>query len=144
MLDFKNEKDFQISGNHDEDIIMGLFRPIDDLLVAGWSFQKLLDSWSPKHALAAYVEYEKRPYMGIDAIHDHEYRFTGRLHIGIGTTIFKYIDAVRNGTVYYEPGDETNINGKSWQRPQWRMSVTQKLNAKLGSLYEKVEALHVG
>lgn len=144
VLDLKNGQDLPITENRDGDTIMGLFRPVDDSLIAGWSFQKLLDSWSPKHALAAYVEYEKRPYTRIDGLHDHEYRFTGRVHVGTGTTIFKYIDSVRNGTVYYEPGDETNSDGKSKQRPQWRMSVTTRLNAKLSSLYEQVETLHIG
>ncbi len=34
-------------------------------VAASWSFAKLLDHWSTKHALAAYVPYERSPHPGI-------------------------------------------------------------------------------
>jgi hypothetical protein len=115
----------------------------ENLVASGWSFQKLLDGWQEKHASACYVEYEKRPYTGCGNQHDHEYRFTGRLMVCEGTSIWNFIKGIAARNVYYDPGHEIRADGASKQRPQWRISVTKKFHSNLQSLYDEVEELRV-
>ena len=117
-------------------IIVCLLNENFDGLVSGWSFQKLLDGWSKKHMSACYVEYQKKAY-AFDG-HDAKYCFTGRVFICEQSTIFKYLNAIVENNVYYDPGHEIKATGESKVRPQWRLSVTQKLGNKLNGLYEKV------
>ena len=119
--------------------LVGLIEQGSDQLVSGWSFNKLLDGWKAKHSSACYVEYEKRPYSGTAPGHDAEYRFTGRLMVCEGTSIWYYLKAIVAQTVFYDPGHEIPPNGKTKQRPQWRVSVTKGFQAKLDTLYDQVE-----
>lgn len=106
-------------------------------VISGWTFQKLLDGWSKKHMSACYVEYEKRPYS--KGGHDAEYRFTGRVFICEQTTIFRYLSAIAENYVYYDPGHEIKASGESKVRPQWRIGVTKKIAQTFNELYEKVQ-----
>lgn len=110
-----------------------------DLMVSGWSFQKLLSNWSKKHAQACYVEYVKRPYSGTDPRHDSEYMYTGNVYIGSGTNIFLYLHAIVSRCVYYDSGHEITSTGKAKQRPQWRISVSREFEKTLSELYYQVE-----
>lgn len=118
--------------------LVGLIEQNSDELVAGWSFNKLLDGWNAKHSSACYVEYEKRPYSGTISGHDAEYRFTGRLMVCEGTSIWDYLKAIVAQTVYYDPAHEILPSGKAKQRPQWRISVTKAFQEKLDTLYDQV------
>jgi hypothetical protein len=120
-----------------DEIVVALMKPIEDLMVSGWTFSKLLDSWSEKHAAACYVEYEKRTRQC--PLHDADYLFTGKTYVAHGTTIFHYLRAIASDVVYYDAGHEISSNGKLHQRPQWRISVTSKLQDKLSKLYNEVE-----
>ncbi len=122
---------------------VGLVDPAKAILLSGWSFQKFLDSWSKKHASACYVEYESRPYSGSDGQHDKEYRYSGRVYFCTGTTIFLYLFAIASTTVYYDPAHEIDQHGESHQRPQWRISVTRKLEGKLNDLYHQVKSVNL-
>lgn len=118
--------------------LVGLIEQGSGQLVSGWSFNKLLDGWKSKHSSACYVEYEKRPYSGTKPGHDAEYRFTGRLMVCEGTSIWDYLKAIVAQTVYYDPAHEILPTGKTKQRPQWRISVTKKFQEKLDTLYDQV------
>jgi hypothetical protein len=119
-------------------IVVGLYQITDPQLISGWSFQKLLDSWSEKHSSACYVEYIVRPYTGIDEKHDNEYKYTGKVYFAIGTHIFFYLDAIKNDIVFYDPGHSMSPSGKTKQRPQWRIGVIKELEKRLGHLYNEV------
>ena len=124
-----------------EDITPCLMDRDNDLMISGWSFQKLLKNWSKKHAQACYVEYVKRPYNLTDHGHDYEYKYTGDVYMGIGTNIFLYLQAIESRCVYYDAGHEITRSGSSKQRPQWRMSVSREFEETLSQLYYQVERL---
>lgn len=116
-----------------------------DVIVAGWSFEKLLKSWNEKHSKACYVEYESRPYQGSDSKHDKEYRYTGRIYLCEGTNIFRYLRAIISTSVFYDPAHELGEQRGSSVRPQWRVAVSDKrFEAALQELYSKVTAHHFG
>lgn len=110
--------------------------------ISGWSFQKLYESWSEKHAKACYVEYESRNYQGESEEHDREYRYTGNIYLCEGTSIYKYLKAIVGQSVYYDPAHEIKPNNSASVRPQWRISATKKgLRAVLEELYGRVELI---
>ena len=116
----------------------------DDVLVSGWSFEKLLKSWNEKHSKACYVEYESRPYEGTDSKHDKEYRYTGRIYLCEGTNIFRYLRGIISTSVYYDPAHEFGERKGEKCRPQWRISVTkQKFESVLQELYFKVSTREI-
>ena len=138
LLDIKGFQSVSCElANNPTEIFIGLF-DADSKLISGWSFQKLLDRWSKKHASACYVEYDRRPYTGQDGKHDFEYFFTGKLYLGIGTNIVNYMTSISQGIVYYDPAHEIKPSGRTRQRPQWRLSVTRNLKEKLNKLYGEV------
>jgi len=106
------------------------------ILVSGWSFDKLMNSWSKKHVSACYVEYTKRPYN--TGGHDAEYMYTGRVIFCEGTTIFHYLQGIVQQIVYYDPAHEVSADGTSHVRPQWRMSVNKHFSNSLSPLYNSV------
>lgn len=110
-----------------------------NVIVAGWSFEKLLKSWNEKHSKACYVEYESRPYQGSEAEHDKEYWYTGRIYLCEGTNIFRYLRAIVSTSVFYDPAHEFGEKKGSSVRPQWRVTVSDKrLKAALEELYFNV------
>lgn len=120
--------------------IMPFLRSKDDCtIVSGWSFEKLLKSWSEKHSKACYVEYESRPYQGSDSDHDKEYKYTGRVYVCEGTNIFRYLRGIVSTSVYYDPAHEIGELKGASVRPQWRVSVTNKhFKSALEELYFQV------
>ena len=117
----------------------------DDQIISGWSFEKLYESWSEKHAKACYVEYESRDFEGDKTLgHDKEYRYTGVVYICEGTSIYKYLKAIVNQAVYYDPAHEIKTNKSPSVRPQWRISVTKKgFKTILEQLYSRVEVIEL-
>ncbi len=107
------------------------------LLLSGWSIDKLLNSWNDKHAAACYVEYEKRKYQGSDPRYKWEYRYTGRVVLGEGTDIWRYLQCIGDRLVQYDPAHDITLKGKTNQRPQWRFQVSN-LETQIVGLYEKV------
>lgn len=120
-----------------DEIVVAIMKPLEDLMVSGWTFQKLLDSWSEKHAAACYVEYEKRKHSGPQS--DSDYLYTGKSYFAHGTTILHYLRAIASDVVYYDAGHEISADGSAHQRPQWRISVTSKIQDRLATLYNEVE-----
>ena len=138
------DKEYERFSDETNQIVVGLLESIEELLLSGWSFQKLLDCWSKKHVSACYVEYLKRPYQGPLTVHDFEYKYTGKVYFGMGTTIFKYLKAIASGIVYYDPAHEILANGKPHTRPQWRISVTKtKMLENLKHLYNTVTEMQL-
>lgn len=113
-----------------------------DDAISGWSFQKLYESWSEKHAKACYVEYESRDHKGEGDKSDKEYRYTGNIYLCEGTSIYRYLRAIVGQSVYYDPAHEIKPNKSPSVRPQWRISATKK-NFKnvLDQLYGRVELI---
>ena len=117
----------------------------DDRIISGWSFEKLYASWTEKHAKACYVEYESRDFEGDKTLgHDKEYRYTGTVYICEGTSIYKYLKAIANQAVYYDPAHDIKIDKSPSVRPQWRIAVTRKgFRLALEQLYSRVKMVEL-
>ncbi len=106
-------------------------------LISSWSFKKLADNWNRKHASACYVQRERRKHAG-ETDHGNDYRYFDEVYICEGTDIWRLLRAISKGVVYYDPGHEIYAHGEVKQRPQWRISVTKKLDETLSHLYREI------
>ncbi len=123
------------------DISVILLNPETRVVVAGWSFERMANTWNRKHASAAYVAYERAPCYG-DTRHDFKYRYDPVVHFGEGTSAWKLLRAIARGDIYYDPAHSIYSDGTAKMRPQWRMSCS-KLAGKLKSLYSNVEVVRL-
>lgn len=75
----------------------------DGEMLMEWSFAKLMDHWSRKHARAAYVPSESRRIQTADGL-VRQYRYSQIVWMGEGTDFAKFLDAVVDGVIRYDPG----------------------------------------
>lgn len=88
---------------------------------AAWNFNDLMLGWNKKHAQAAYVHYKARK----DG--DVAYRYVSPALLGVGTDFSRYLSAVSEGRVVFDPGskvvaastDHSSVKARS----QFRMSL---------------------
>ena len=97
-----------------DDILIGLYSDGEGHLVSGWSFHKLFENWNKKHSEAMYIEYEKRETEYKKEIHDFDYKYTGRVFYGTGTSINNFFNGVSKG-IAYDPAHSIYKDGKSKQ-----------------------------
>ncbi len=101
-------------------------------LAAAWSEAKLSEHWNRKHQQAVYVDYEKR----LNDASRREFRYEPIVHAGRETSYGIFLDAVRQGAVYLDPGlklirDEAGSIVEHKTRFQFRIHVRS-----LPALYE--------
>ncbi|MCK9170266.1 MAG: MvaI/BcnI restriction endonuclease family protein [Treponema sp.] len=93
----------------------------DGKMQAAWTFPKLLHHWQEKHAHVCYVKFSKNR-------ENHRIKYSPVVHIGEGTDFEKFLQAVANGTVYYDPGTKVarsdDIKVKVKTRSQFRVKDT--------------------
>ena len=102
-----------------------------DLILAGWSLEKLARSWAKKHSAAIYVEASKTGVKGSERA-----SFGPLVLMGQGTSIDLFLEQVVLGNIFLDPGD--SLKGKSLKaRTQWRVNgnIRSSLKAKLEPLY---------
>lgn len=99
---------------------------------ASWSFAKLLEHWSRKHALAAYVPATKR-----DAPR-RQYRFGRYVRLARHTNGLMLLRAIATGSVYYDPGIKLEKDGTNKRRSQFRVKSRE-----LGQLYRDFDSVDV-
>lgn len=122
-FDPSNPKQMNVNGN----IVLIDSRGND---AAIWSFTELLSHWNRKHAFAAYVPYtlQKTPV---------SYKYNNPVLMGEHTDFQKYLTALCNGSVIFDPGskvtDAKTNKSTIKARSQFRISIS-----KLGQLYEKL------
>lgn len=97
---------------------------------AAWSFGDLMVGWNKKHAQAAYVPYEG------EKVGEPAYRYLSPALLGEGTDFNRYLVAMCEGLIIFDPGSKV-MNASSPKssvkaRSQFRMSVQH-----LGRLYQK-------
>jgi hypothetical protein len=86
-------------------------------VAASWSFSKLIELWSKKHACAVYVpaECKKDPL---------RYRYGHRVLTGVGTDALALLIALARGIIFYDPGIKLECSGQtqtSKKRSQFRI-----------------------
>lgn len=120
-----------------EEICVAIKDPVTGSLIAGWSLEKLANSWNTKHALAAYVPaaFRKDPLANGD-----QYAFNAPWFMCEGTDVWRLIRAIASGLVYYDPAHTIYADGTAKVRPQWRIG-TAKLEAALRELYARVSVV---
>jgi hypothetical protein len=101
---------------------------------AVWSYTELISHWGRKHANAAYVKYESSTEK-VESL----YRFLSPVRLGTSTDFIKFLSAMSNGTVIYDPAPKlTNASSNHSTvkaRSQFRISVS-----KLDCLYNNFES----
>jgi MvaI/BcnI restriction endonuclease family len=99
---------------------------------ATWEFSGLLTHWNKKHAFAAYVPYS----LNKDG---PTYKFNSPVLMGENTDFSKYLSALFDGAIVFDPGSSVSapVNGKSTvkARSQFRINTKQ-----LSMLYERLTA----
>lgn len=100
---------------------------------AGWSFRRLLSHWGWKHAAAAYVSYDSEPG---DL---PRYRYKSPALLGEGTEFVRFLHALVDGVIVYDPGSSVTHAGlrssRTKARSQFRIS-----KSRLPRLYEQFTA----
>jgi MvaI/BcnI restriction endonuclease family len=103
---------------------------------AVWPYPGLLAHWNRKHARAAYVPSIVRETPM------RQYRYGGRVRLGIGTDFLLFLKAVALGAVYYDPG--IKMEQASTPRPRIkRRSQFRIKSARIPLLYRDVEELNL-
>lgn len=105
-------------------------RPLDDRdnEAMAWSFAKLMDHWKIKHAHAAFVPSQVRKSP------DQEYRYGRNILLGEGAEFGRFLHAVHEGKLYYDPG--IKLEGVSTAKPKSKRRSQFRISSKnLPSLY---------
>ena len=116
----------------------GALRLIDsaDVEAASWSFVKLMDHWKRKHAHAVYVPCQGRTNP------DRSYWYSNTVLLAEGAQFRRFLQALSNGLVYYDPGikleDASSQKAKVKLRSQIRIG-----SGDLPALYQSTEVVSV-
>ena len=89
-----------------------------------------------------YIEYEKRETEYKKELHDFDYKYTGRVFYGTGTSINNFFNGVSKGIAYYDPAHSIYKDGKSKQRPQWRVT-SKSFFENISIFYDKFEDINL-
>ncbi|WP_282811698.1 MvaI/BcnI family restriction endonuclease [Thauera humireducens] len=103
---------------------------------ASWGFADLLTHWNRKHASAVYVKYESR------ASDEIQYRFLSPVWLGQHTDFGKYLAALTERLIVFDPGSKID-NASS---PQSRVKARSQFRIKfrdLAGLYESFETVQL-
>jgi hypothetical protein len=105
-------------------------------IAASWSFSKILEHWSRKHAKAVYVPSNSREEP------TRQYCYGGKVRLAEGTDALRLLKAMATGTVYYDPGiklERASTDAPSHKpRSQFRVAAKQ-----LAALYHNMEIVTV-
>jgi hypothetical protein len=105
---------------------------------ASWSFNKIMDHWKKKHALAVYIPcMKKKDTSGIF------YCYGSAVELGTGAGFEMLLSSISRGSVYYDPGlkleQASSTKPKTKRRNQFRVKH-QNLNV-LYKSYEYVDTM---
>lgn len=100
-----------------------------DNVAASWPFAKLLDHWKTKHAHAAFVPSQAHTEG------ERRYRFGRGILLGEGAEFSRFLHAVNEGKVYYDPG--IKLEGISAGKPKTKARSQFRVRSlDLPALYE--------
>ncbi len=110
-----------------------MLRDENGLVVAGWSFNKIITHWSRKHAQTAYVSYEK---IGNEDIF---YSFGPMVYLCSGPALKSFLNAMYTNVVYHDPGVKMELLNNSWRPKKRNQFRTTWRN--IDGLYESYEPI---
>jgi hypothetical protein len=100
---------------------------------ATWHFAGLIEHWNRKHAKAVYVPYQTRTEPA------QQYSYGGRVRLGEDTDFLRFLKAMADRKVYYDPG--IKLEGASTARPAVkRRSQFRIRSADIETLYARMES----
>lgn len=103
---------------------------------ATWHFAQLIQHWNKKHAKAAYV-----PYMSRTALRQ-EYSYGDRVRLGEDTNFLRFLKAMGDRKVYYDPG--IKVENASTPYPNIkRRSQFRIRSVELNALYERFQTIRL-
>jgi hypothetical protein len=106
-------------------------------LAAEWGFSKLLEHWNRKHAMAAYVPYERM----VDE-KGRRYFFGSEIALGAGTDFLRFLGAIALQAIYFDPG--IKLVGIKSERPDIKRRSQFRISFKsLCALYAKWEVVEL-
>lgn len=107
----------------------------DGTEAAIWHYSNLLEKWNRKHAQAVYVPSEKRK---TDTV---QYHYGHVVALGKGTDFGKFLEAMAEKAVYYDPGikvENMSTSPKAKKRSQFRIRPIQ-----IPCLYDEMEMVNL-
>jgi hypothetical protein len=103
---------------------------------AVWHYRKLIDHWKRKHAQAAYIPSLSRVASA------REYRYGNLVRLGIGTDFFRFLGAVADQRIYYDPGIKLE-NASSGKPTTKRRSQFRIKSGQIDALYGELVSVDV-
>ena len=95
-----------------------------------------MDHWKRKHAHAVYV-----PCQG-HKVPDRTYRYADQVLLGEGAQFRRFLQALSNGSVYYDPG--IKLEAASSQQPKVKLRSQIRIGSTdLPALYQSTELVSV-
>lgn len=105
-------------------------------VAASWSFRKILEHWSHKHAKAVYVPSKRQTEP------KWQYAYGHKVRLAQGTDSLRLLRAFASGAMYYDPGIKlekaSTDSAKSKKRSQFRVA-----SKNIAALYQTVETVEV-
>lgn len=103
---------------------------------ATWHFAGLIKHWNRKHAKAAYIPYQTRRDPA------QQYAYGGQVRLAEDTDFLRFLKAMADGKVYYDPG--IKLENASGARPTTkRRSQFRIRSAEIAALYASLNACSV-
>lgn len=124
---------YSVGGVEDPDGMI-ILEGKNGVIAASWSFEKLLGRWKRKHEQAVFI-----PSLAKKG-KTSQYQFGSTVITGTGTSFPQFLDAVINGTVYYDPG----LNLKRKPDGTWQSKKRSQFRTKLRDisvLYDTVSVV---
>ncbi|AIA69150.1 MvaI/BcnI family restriction endonuclease [Pectobacterium atrosepticum] len=130
-----NLEGYNIAKRKIEDPDGGLFlRNNSGALVAGWSFEKLLNHWKRKHAKTCFVSYESQ-----DSCSEKYYHYGPSITLATGAELENFFSALATSTIYYDPGINIKYSdGKAIVKKRNQFRIKWK---DINGIYKNVEEL---
>ncbi len=107
-----------------------------DEIAALWNFSHFIDHWKRKHAHAAYI-----PSLSKNESY-REYRYSNIIKLGEGTDFLKFLSAMVNKDIYYDPGIKMENASSAKPKPKRRSQFRVKSMA-LESLYHSMNDIKI-
>ena len=100
---------------------------------AVWGYDALMTKWNRKHNKAVYI-----PSQCVQ-LPERKYWYGNLIRIGTGTDFIKYLQAMAEGKVYYDPGiklENASTRPRTKQRSQFRIK-----SVNLPALYHRMDSI---
>jgi MvaI/BcnI restriction endonuclease family len=90
------------------------------VIVAAWTFEKIMAHWTRKHYKAVYVPSDKRPYRK-----KNQYKYLNTISIGINSRFVQFLTLLEEGRIYLDPAlnIQKNENGKMKPKTRYQFRV---------------------